>query len=200
MHSIIGQETDNTSHQGGQGLRRAVAYALLQDYDESIRLLGQSLEADPQNALIYFARALAHSRSRELLADRMAQTEVSTPVATVGQESATHVFSTSSNRLALGTSSLQLALTDLDQCIRLAPTFAYAYYNRAQIYYQHGEHTRALEDYGQSIQYAPNLAEAYFNRALLLLEMGRKQEAMQDLSRAGELGIHEVYSIIKRIQ
>lgn len=200
LQTIIGQEAGSSDRLGLHIFRRAVAYALLQDYDEAIRLLGQSLEAEPENALIYFARALAHSRSRELQADRMAQSESAALGAVTAQESDMHILTSSSNRLSIGTSTLQLALNDLDRCIGLVPTFAYAYYNRALVYYQHGEHARALEDYNQALRHAPNLAEAYFNRALLLLEMGRKQEAMQDLSRAGELGIHEVYSILKRIQ
>lgn len=200
LQGIIGQEEDAIDRRGVQSFRRAIAYALLQDYDEAIRLLGLSLEADPQNALTYFARALAHSRSRELEAERMGSEGGLLSQARADQEVATQVVTASSTRLAVGTSTLQFALNDLDQCIRLAPSFAYAYYNRAQVYYQHGERERALQDYDQTIRYAPTLAEAYFNRALLHLELGRKQEAMRDFSRAGELGIHEVYSILKRIQ
>ena len=42
------------------------------------------------------------------------------------------------------------------------------------------------------------LAEAYFNRGLALIYMKREAEGIADLSKAGELGIYQAYSIIKQ--
>ena len=42
------------------------------------------------------------------------------------------------------------------------------------------------------------MAEAYYNRALVYLSMEQKEKALPDLSKAGELGIYDAYSIIKQ--
>ena len=43
-------------------------------------------------------------------------------------------------------------------------------------------------------------AEVYFNRGLAYLKLGNKQQAVADLSKAGELGLYDAYSIIKQQQ
>ena len=48
--------------------------------------------------------------------------------------------------------------------------------------------------------YAYRAGEAYYNRALLLEQQGQHEQAIDDLSRAGELGIYQAYSLIHTIQ
>ena len=45
----------------------------------------------------------------------------------------------------------------------------------------------------------PDFAEAYFNRGLTHLSLGDANRGIADLSKAGELGIINAYSIIKRM-
>ena len=44
----------------------------------------------------------------------------------------------------------------------------------------------------------PRLAEAYYNRALVRMKLGEKVKAAADLSRAGELGLYDAYSILRQ--
>ena len=62
------------------------------------------------------------------------------------------------------------------------------------------EFQHAIEDYTRAIQLDPNLAEAYYNRGLARLALKQQAEAIRDLSKAGELGLYQAYSIIKRQQ
>ena len=50
-----------------------------------------------------------------------------------------------------------------------------------------------------SVQRDPEFAEAYFNRGLARLSQGDANRGIADLSKAGELGIINAYSIIKRM-
>ena len=43
------------------------------------------------------------------------------------------------------------------------------------------------------------LAEAYYNRGIARAKSGNKQAGIQDLSKAGELGLYDAYSVIKRL-
>lgn len=88
---------------------------------------------------------------------------------------------------------------DLDHTIELAPDFEYAYYNRANIFFNMTEYTAALIDYTKAIEINKDFAEAYYNRGITNIQLGNTQQAVSDLSKAGELGIFSAYNIIKRI-
>ena len=58
---------------------------------------------------------------------------------------------------------------------------------------------QAIDDFTTALQYEPNLAEAYFNRGICHLNKGgEKEKASADLSKAGELGLYDAYSVLKR--
>ena len=81
--------------------------------------------------------------------------------------------------------------------IELAPTFAYAYYNLANLYVKSGDTSSAMANYSKAIELNPSFAESYFNRGLLFYSEGKVREGTRDLSRAGELGLYKAYSLIK---
>jgi hypothetical protein len=56
----------------------------------------------------------------------------------------------------------------------------------------------ALDDYSKAIELEPDFAEAYFNRGLTRIYLNDINGGALDLSKAGELGIQEAYSIIKQ--
>ena len=62
-----------------------------------------------------------------------------------------------------------------------------------------GEEDKALLDYTKAIELSPSFAEAYYNRGLLFFALGKVNEGTRDLSKAGELGLYEAYSLIKRM-
>ena len=43
-----------------------------------------------------------------------------------------------------------------------------------------------------------NLAEAYYNRGLARMKADNRKAGIADLSKAGELGLYDAYSIIKQ--
>ena len=51
---------------------------------------------------------------------------------------------------------------------------------------------------GRTITLEPNLAEAYYNRGLILIRTGKRKEGIDDLSKAGERGLYDAYSVIKQ--
>ena len=56
----------------------------------------------------------------------------------------------------------------------------------------------AYEDFTRAIELAPELAEAWFNRGLVQLYMKDTRKGCIDLSKAGELGIKDAYTVLKR--
>jgi tetratricopeptide (TPR) repeat protein len=83
--------------------------------------------------------------------------------------------------------------------IQQHPGFVYSYYNRGNIRCAQRDYRAAILDYNEAILRNPEFAEAYFNRGLARLSTGDTNRGIADLSKAGELGIMNAYSIIKRM-
>ena len=83
-------------------------------------------------------------------------------------------------------------------CTDRAPQFAEAYYNYAYTLALQGKSADAVEQLTHAIEKKPNFAMAYFNRGLLHIFAENRTAAVGDLSKAGELGIYQAYSIIKQ--
>ena len=56
----------------------------------------------------------------------------------------------------------------------------------------------ALENYDMAIKLYPNMGDAYYNRGLVLIYLKDKEKGCIDLSRAGELGVADSYSVIAK--
>jgi tetratricopeptide (TPR) repeat protein len=92
-----------------------------------------------------------------------------------------------------------LILRDYETVIQLNPDFVYAWFNRANIRCLQKEYRAAVADYNEAIRRNPDFAEAWFNRGLTRLYLGDTGRGIEDLSKAGELGLVDAYSIIKKM-
>ncbi|MDL2241956.1 tetratricopeptide repeat protein, partial [Bacteroidales bacterium OttesenSCG-928-L03] len=90
-------------------------------------------------------------------------------------------------------------IRDYDKVIALNPEFFYAYFNRGNIRCLQKDYRAAIKDYSEAIRINPDFAEAYFNRGLTQLYLGDTSKGVSDLSKAGELGMVNAYSIIKKM-
>jgi tetratricopeptide (TPR) repeat protein len=78
------------------------------------------------------------------------------------------------------------------------PDFPYVYYNLGNLYCQSGDLPEAIVQYTKALEVFPNLSEAYYNRGLVLIYLKDKEKGCIDMSKAGELGIPEAYSVINK--
>jgi tetratricopeptide (TPR) repeat protein len=89
-------------------------------------------------------------------------------------------------------------LSDLCDALKLAPQNPYLYYNRGNLYAQRKDYQHALDDYSRAEKLDANIPEIYYNRGLVYIYMGKMGEGIADLSKAGELGLYDAYSVIKK--
>ena len=153
-------------------LMRSVAYAATQNFEAAIDDLSDCLQADTASALAYWQRAVCQSKVNEFNASL--GTDMAMKYANV--------------------------LADLEKAIALDANSPYLYYNRANVYAARKDYARAIDDYTRAIAIDGNLAEAYYNRGLARIFSQKTAEGVADLSKAGELGLYNAYSIIKRYQ
>ena len=186
---------------------RALDYLLVQDFAEAIRDLDRTIELAPDSfPLAYFARAIV--RYKQLESARSQQPDA-TPAASAspfrfGAATRPSVVASPDTREPSPADEArrhehELILRDYDRVIRLAPNFAFAYFNRGNLRCAGRDFRAAIADYDEAIRRDPELAEAYFNRGLAELSMGNATRGIADLSKAGELGLPGAYSIIRRM-
>lgn len=201
---LIDETIDNTSLYFGRG----IDFMLIQDYAIAIEDFDKVIDMDTQFALAYFARALARSKQIESNPDLQEQetknrlvespTRMKLPLANKDMSIAGGLSVVPD--VSKKTLEYDVILKDYERVINLDPSFIYAYYNRAEILSIQKDYRGAISDYSQAIQLEPQFAEAYFNRGLAKLSVGETVSGLDDLRKAGELGIVESYSIIKRMQ
>ncbi len=153
-------------------MQRAVAYTVLQNYPDAIADLDVVIDNDSTLMMAYWQRGVCQTMMNNFNLSQGIDARLKTAK----------------------------ALGDFDKAISLAPENAYLYYDRASLHVALGNTGNAIEDYTHAIKIEPHMAEAYYNRGLLYYAQGDKKSASKDLSKAGELGLYDAYSVIKRMK
>jgi tetratricopeptide (TPR) repeat protein len=171
-------------------LNRGIFHSLTGDYNAAFDDLNRSLELKKEQAIAYFIRGNNRYKMLEQI-EQLANPveEISVPIGAQGN---------GNGEAILDLPEYQKILDDYQQLLYLNPQFFFGYYNRAYIKLRLKEYKKAIEDLNVALEMEPELAEAYFNRGLTKIFLDDIEGGALDLSRAGELGIHGAYNIIKR--
>ena len=148
---------------------RAVAYGVLQNYDAAISDLTIFLQVDSTSSIGYWQRAVCQTMMNNFDASKGIDTQL----------------------------KVNKTMEDFNKGIKLNARNAYLYYNRGNLYVMKKEYNQAVDDYTTAIKLDSRLAEAYYNRGLAWIHIGNKADGIADLSKAGELGLYNAYSVIK---
>ena len=187
---------------------RALDYMLVQDFAEAIEDFNKVIELDPSFAMAYFNRAVVRYKRLEY---ELSQTDTyssqeqnnSLNLSTASKQQSLVAPSADASTAKLKDNKRayehELIVRDYDKVIQLNPGYVYAYFNRGNLRCVQRDFRAAIEDYNEAIRRDPEFAEAYFNRGLTRLSLGDTDRGIADLSKAGELGIINSYSIIKRM-
>ncbi len=151
-------------------VERAVAYAMINDYENTKADMTTLIQRDSTCSLAYWQRAVAQSRINEF--DASLGTDVAMKTANV--------------------------LSDLTDAIKYNPSAAHLYYNRGNVYALRNDLVHAMEDYKQAIKLDDRFAAAYYNCGIAKIKTGDVNAGIVDLGKAGELGLYSAYSVIKK--
>jgi len=194
------EDAENASLYFGRGMD----HLLVQDYEKAMSDMNRVIEMRPEMTMAYFIRAVIRSKEAEINPEQINELTDQKSTADVTLPSRSTDFKVASPVKVPELSARKLTydaiLRDYDKVISLDPAFFYAYYNRAEIYSMERDYNAAIADYTKAIELNNRFAEAYFNRGLSRLAIGQSEAGLDDLRQAGELGIVESYSIIKRMQ
>ncbi len=161
---------------------RAMDYSTLKDFELALGDLDAVIAAQPDFAPAYLQRAAVRYRIREA---GLGNVIVEGDAAELNARSA----------MVLGQ-----IMDDLDRALELNPRMAVAHYNRGIVLMRLGAWADAIDAFTAAIEIDPTLGSAYFNRGYAEFSRGNRDAAMTDISRAGQLGVHAAYLLLRRMQ
>jgi tetratricopeptide (TPR) repeat protein len=182
---------------------RGMEYLMVQDFANSADDFKKTIQFDNKFTLAYFNLAVVINKELDLrnsgpeyeaLSTRSKSPALSATGANPAKADPLINPIVNQNKL-----DYEQIISNYTRAISLSPNFEYAYYNRAEIKASQKDYPAAIADYDEVIKLDPELAEAYFNRGLCHLSVQETEKGLDDLRRAGELGIVDAYSIIKRM-
>ena len=150
----------------------------------SIDKLNGMIEQEPDNAQLYYERALAYFEFGDLA---MALVDFDKTIA-LEPEFASAFHDRGICRFEL--TRFQEAIDDFNQAIQLDPEYSEAFFNRSLVWDELAEPEKALADLNKAIAINPEFGDAYYNRAVYRLNSDR-DKSCADFKKAAELGIRE---------
>ena len=90
------------------------------------------------------------------------------------------------------------AIGDMLEAERILPGIPYVSFNLGNLYCLSSRFVESIESYTRAIRLYPGMGDAFFNRGLVLIYLKDKEKGCIDLSRAGELGVADAYSVISK--
>ncbi|MEG1611110.1 MAG: tetratricopeptide repeat protein [Alistipes sp.] len=168
---------------------RGITQSLIKQYTASVNTYSAAIEQNPSNPFLYLNR----STTRAEMIDFISSIDNSYQRIVIDSDP-TNKLNNNSKR----TYNYDEAIADLNSAIKLFPNFAYNYYNRANLQALSGNLPEAYEDYTKAIEVDATFAEAYYNRGLVQIFMKDTHKGCLDISKAGELGIKQAYTLLKR--
>lgn len=181
---------------------RGMEYLMVQDFANAAEDFKQTIMLDKKFTLAYFNLAVVLNKEMDLRhsgAEYDTQGSKSSSIMTNSSAIASKTDPLANQSMMQDKLDCEQIIKNYSQAIALAPNFEYAYYNRAEIKASLQDYKSAIADYDQVLKIDNELAEAYYNRGLCLLSIQETDKGLDDLRRAGELGIIDAYSIIKRM-
>lgn len=180
---------------------RGMEYLMVQDFTSAAEDFKRTISLNDKFTLAYFNLAVVTSKEMGLRHSGPEYEATSSAKApTFGTSQAPQKADPKDNSIASQDKmDYDLILNNYNRVIALAPNFSYGYYNRAEIRASLKDYKAAITDYDEVLKLDPELAEAYYNRGLCKLSIRDTESGLSDLRQAGELGIVDAYSIIKRM-
>ena len=165
---------------------RGIDYALVQDFGSAIADFSRVINLDATYALAYFCRANMRFKELEFRVNNQTSDPLNSDQSGLSDNQHTPDF--------------DVIMRDYDKTLELAPDFAMAWFNKANVLCVQKEFRLAILNYSNAIAIDHDFAEAYFNRGLTYIYLGDIKNGTADLSKAGELGIYQAYNYLKRMR
>lgn len=158
-------------------------------FSSAINYYTKAIELDPENTFYYLNRGTTQAEMIEFISN----IESSMP-----KLSLDNTLVSNKNATVKRVYDYKEALSDINKIETLSDNFAYMYYNKGNLMCLSSRMPDAIDAYTKAIEQYPYFAEAYFNRGLVSIYLRDTEKGCLDVSKSGELGAKNAYSIIRK--
>ena len=191
---LYGSGTENSMNSFGRALYETDARqfnSALNYYDKAVSSAGDSGLEKYYKAFYYMNRAVLRAQMIEFISSIESNVQVLTMDDSGNtrarvKDQITHQYDYTE------------AINDMKSAVGTVPDIPYFHFNLGNLYCLSAEHINSIESYTKAIELYPYMGDAYFNRGLVLIYLKDREKGCIDLSRAGELGVAEAYSVINK--
>jgi tetratricopeptide (TPR) repeat protein len=189
-------EVSDSHNKGILHLERGLLYMSVLNLNNAIDDFGKVIEYNDQQYLAFFVRAFARYKMVETVRDMESDNAPEIKHLNVAAASENMPGDDALSKQTV--LDYKLIIDDLEKVTEIEPRFEFAWFNLGYISSILRDFEEAIDHYSKAIELNPDFAEAWFNRGLTRIYLGHTTEGTLDLSKAGELGVFEAYSVIKR--
>lgn len=165
-------------------VRKASAHVQNGQFNSAYMILDGCIKDDPDNAACLFARAVARQVELEQHFDQYQMIYGALEITDTAYQAQTE-------RL------IALAEKDYHRVTELDPQMRFARFNLGYLLATAERYEEAETQFGAAVA-SGNFIEANFNRGLIRIMLGKLNKGCEDMSLAGEVGLIDSYSVIKR--
>ncbi|MBR4771252.1 MAG: tetratricopeptide repeat protein, partial [Bacteroidales bacterium] len=180
----------------GKTVGNLFAKALLEtgqsQFNTAMACYNEAVGKEPDNEFLYINRGVLQAD----MTDFISSMDNNIRVLSLDNSASTRV--TVSDNSTVRTYDYSAAISDFMKAAEVAPEFPYTYYNLGNLFCLSEDMLTAINQYTKAIDLYPYIPEAYYNRGLVLIYLKDKEKGCLDMSKAGELGIADAYSVIKK--
>jgi len=160
-------------------------------YNAALEHYGKAIKEEPEQTFYYINRGALQAE----MIDFISSMENNVQILTLDNTGAARARVKERNATSYDYTP---AIHDMTKASKLMPNLPHVYYNLGNLYCLSSDLPEAINQYTKALDIYPALKEAYFNRGLVLIFLKDKEKGCIDLSKAGELGVEDAYSVIKK--
>lgn len=196
--SNLGAGNPNIISDADRAFIRGLYNVQSKQFTTALNYYDEAVEAEPQGEYSEYYRAFYHLNRGVLRAemiDFISSIESNVQTLSMDNEGATRARVRDE---VSRTYDYSEAIEDMQAADRIIPGIPYVYFNLGNLYCLSGKFVESVDNYSRAISLYPQMGDAYYNRGLVLIFLKDKEKGCIDLSRAGELGVGDAYSVISK--
>lgn len=176
----------------GNLFARAVLETAQSQFNTAMACYNEAISKAPDNVFLYINRGVLQADMTDFISS------MDNSIRVLSLDNSATARMTVSDNSAGRTYDYSAAISDFMKAAETAPDFPYTYYNLGNLFCLSEDMLTAISQYTKALELYPYLSEAYYNRGLVLIYLKDKEKGCLDMSMAGELGIADAYSVIKK--
>lgn len=168
---------------------KSITQAAVSQFNSSLNYLNFAIDDRPTEPFAYINRGVTQAQMVEFIESLDGDYQN----VTIDMDPAARLKKTEKRKYDYSS-----AIKDMQKAAELMPELPHIYFNIGNLMCMNGDMPSAIKYYTKAIELFPYFGQAYFNRGLVQIYLKDNKTGCLDMSKAGELGIQQAYSVLQR--